>query len=45
MVITEVPTSPGSVFLFVVLRGVQKSHLFSVFAHLGYESWGEKFSD
>lgn len=31
MVITEVPTSPGSLFLFAALRGVLKSHLFSFF--------------
>jgi len=35
MVITEVATSPGLHFLLVVLEAVQKSHLFSVFAHLG----------
>lgn len=35
MAITEVATSPGSCFMFVILGAVQKSHLFSVFAHLG----------
>lgn len=42
MVITEVATSPGSRFLFVVLGAVQKSYLFSVFAHLGCDGWKKK---
>lgn len=41
MVITAVATSSGSRFLFV-LGAVQKSCLFSVFAHLGCDGWGKK---
>lgn len=43
MVITEVAASPGSRFLFVVLGPLQKSHLFSVFAHLGCDGWEKSF--
>ena len=43
MVITEVATSPRSCVLFVVLGAVQKSHLFSVFAHLGCDGWEKSF--
>lgn len=43
MVITEVATSPGSSFVFVVLVEVQKSHLFSVIAHLGCDGWKKSF--
>lgn len=43
MVITEVATSPGSHFLFVVLGAMQKSHLFSVFVHLGCDGWKNVF--